>query len=721
MSLVNLLRSWNINPSAVTGHSSGEVAAAYAAGGIDFQDGLAIGYIRGYLTANYLRNCQTRGAMCAVGLGEEEVEPYLAEATSGKVVVACVNSQASVTLSGDMNVIEEIQDNLSGKGIFARKLNTPAAYHSHHMEAIAQDYLQGLNKNLKRKGDLDEVLYSSPVSGHRITSAKALGPSHWVKNMVQPVLFKQSFTNMLLPMTPGAAQSADVIIEIGPHGALAGPIRQILGTPELKGISVSYESCLTRGEDAIKTMQTLASSLLRKGYSVDLDAVNRPRSLSRPQVLSGLPSYPWNHSKGHWHEPRINREHRARKFPPHDLLGSKVLGTNPLAPTWRHFIRPSEIPWVRDHMIQSDMVYPGAGCIIMAIEAMRQISVSEQPILGYNLKSIEITKALVIPDTADGIEVQLALLPVTEKSLDAQGWFEFHVYSIGDESSWEEHCNGLISARTDNNTLVPSQKFAMNPSDYTKRQHPSDLFKSLRSMGINHGPSFQNLVSIHSGRNRCVASFPVANSAILMPAKFERPHLLHPITLDALLQSAYAAVPAAAQRSLAASIPRSIKSMFVSSDLSSTVGHRYQNFSIIQTQNSQGFDVSMATINDGENHSAPLIKIDGLHYQSLGENVPEEQNADAVGVCLKGDWQPDLVFLKPGHFRQSLAREADPSEKASLVDLRRAAYHLIHDTLGALTHSDIDSLDNHHRSLYDWMQTQVNKSLSSSYPYFTFL
>lgn len=134
MSLVNLLKSWNITPSAVTGHSSGEVAAAYAAGAIDFKEGLAIGYIRGYLTAEYIRTSQTRGAMCAVGLGEEEVVPYLAEITSGKAVVACVNSQSSVTLSGDLDAVEQTRAKLSEKGIFARKLNTPVAYHSYHME-----------------------------------------------------------------------------------------------------------------------------------------------------------------------------------------------------------------------------------------------------------------------------------------------------------------------------------------------------------------------------------------------------------------------------------------------------------------------------------------------------------------------------------------------------------------------------------------------------------
>jgi len=337
-------------------------------------------------------------------------------------------------------------------------------------------------------------------------------------------------------------------------------------------------------------------------------------------------------------------------------------------------------------------------------------SVSEQPVLGYNSKDIEIIKSLVIQDTADGIEVQLALRPVTEKSLDAQGWFEFHVYSIGDEGSWEEHCKGLVAARTDTAALPLAEKFSMNLVDYSKRQHPNNIFKSLQSKGINHGPSFQNLVSIHSGGNQPVASFSVADSAALMPAKFERPHLLHPITLNSLLQSAYAALPANAQKSMGASIPRFIKSMFVPSTLSSTVGHRFQRFLFLDTQNSQGFDVSMATINEGETRSTPQIEINGLHYQSLGESIPAEQNPDVVGVCLKGRWQRDLLFLKPEDFTELLARDSDPAEDEMVVDLKRAAYHIIHDALVAITKADVDGLDDHHRSLYDWMQTQDRRA-----------
>lgn len=712
MSLVNLLRSWNINPTAVTGHSSGEVSAAYAVGAIDFSEGLAIAYIRGYLTTHILLKSQLRGGMLAVGLGQEDVEPYLAEVSTGKIVVACVNSQSSVTLSGDLEAVEEIRVKLSEKNIFARRVNTPAAYHSHHMEALAKSYLEGLEKNLKGNGRINGIVYSSPVTGDRFESATALEPCHWVKNMVQPVLFKQSLTNMLLPKTPnsGETQSVDIVVEVGPHGALAGPIRQTLATPELKNVKISYETCLVRGENAVQTMQKLASSLFCKGYTVNLNAINLSESHAKPQVLHNLPAYPWNHSNRHWFEPRVNKEYRTRKFPPHDLLGTLIKDNNPLAPTWRHFIRPSEIPWVRDHSVQSDMVYPGAGCIVMAIEAMRQLSDLGRQSMGYKLKDIEIMKALVIPNTADGVEVQLSFRACTDKSLCPQGWQEFHVYSISSTGSWDEHCKGLITSLPEDSTRPVLNDFDTRPHAYNKRLHPSDLFNTLRSMGIYHGPSFQNLISIHSGPNRSMVTFSIYKSASLMPAKFERPHLIHPITLDALLQSAYTAVPATASRAMGASIPRSIKSMFVSSDLTNTAGQRLQTFSVLHAHDSQGFEVSIATIDKGSMESTPLIRIDGLYYKSLGGTVPEDQNANAVGVCLKAQWQPDLLFMESNDLMPLLSRQHEPSEATIMADLKRVTYHFLHDTLITLTEADIRTLEPHHQLLFDWMQVQDRKA-----------
>ena len=74
----------------------------------------------------------------------------------------------------------------------------------------------------------------------------------------------------------GKKKEVDMVIEIGPHSSLAGPIRQILLQPDLKDNNIAYGSFLIRGKDAIETMQDLACLLHNKGFPVDLNAVNFP-------------------------------------------------------------------------------------------------------------------------------------------------------------------------------------------------------------------------------------------------------------------------------------------------------------------------------------------------------------------------------------------------------------------------------------------------------------
>lgn len=124
IALVDLLSSWGITPSTVVGHSSGEIAAAYAAGSLTKQDAIIVAFYRGYIC----RKPGRTGAMAAVGLGKAEVSSYLAPG----VVVACENSYSSVTLSGDTDALDGILASIqeSNEQTFVRKLQVEMAYHS---------------------------------------------------------------------------------------------------------------------------------------------------------------------------------------------------------------------------------------------------------------------------------------------------------------------------------------------------------------------------------------------------------------------------------------------------------------------------------------------------------------------------------------------------------------------------------------------------------------
>lgn len=244
---------------------------------------------------------------------------------------------------------------------------------------------------------------------------------------MRPVQFVDAFIEMVRGDLSTDTASVDIIVEVGPHAALGGPIREILALEEFEGMRLPYYASLVRHAHAVESLQILASNSLREGYPVDMEAVNFPEERSQNvHVLTDLPSYPWNHQTRHWLEPRFNLGLRQRSQRPHELLGSLVPGTNPEAPVWRHILRTTDSPWIQDHVIQSRMLYPGCGFICLAIEAAtQQLAISgeqeDNEISGYQVRGMSVQQALVIPDTAEGIEIQTALRPVSDRDTGLRG------------------------------------------------------------------------------------------------------------------------------------------------------------------------------------------------------------------------------------------------------------------------------------------------------------
>lgn len=124
IALVDLLAAWGITPSAVVGHSSGEIAASYAAGALTMKEAIIAAFYRGYVCKKPRKN----GGMAAIGVGRVDVTPYLVP----EVKIACENSASSVTLSGDLDLLENVMSNIKKQmpNVLVRRLQVEMAYHS---------------------------------------------------------------------------------------------------------------------------------------------------------------------------------------------------------------------------------------------------------------------------------------------------------------------------------------------------------------------------------------------------------------------------------------------------------------------------------------------------------------------------------------------------------------------------------------------------------------
>ncbi|KAI8630635.1 hypothetical protein F5Y19DRAFT_483957 [Xylariaceae sp. FL1651] len=717
--LVDLLKSWNIAPSAVTSHSSGEISAAYAVGALSFEEALGVAYLRGKLTLKYQKLSPLAGGMLAVGLSSEKALEYCKDlGTAGSVVVGCVNSPESVTLSGDLAAIDIVGSRLEKDGVFARKLKVPTAYHSHHMQRMAQEYTDSLKAILPAVRTWSGTLFASPVTGDIVTSPKALAPEHWVRNLTSPVLFSQALENMCFsPQRSDGSPSSesspnanvDMLVEIGPHGTLSGPIRQIL-----KERKLPYVSCLKRSTDAVGTMHDAISELLNRGFPVSLEAVNFPRGPKRHNCLHDLPTYSWNHSSRYWLEPRVSRDHRFPRFSPHELLGTIIPGSNKLTPTWRNHLRISDIPWLADHQLDSNVVLPGAAYVTMAIEAIRLLTDdSEKTIRGYHLRDVNISNALIIPRSSAGVEIQLSLRECSEKELDYKGWYEFELFSVGTQSHWIQHGKGYVMAEklkgneaatedkpevkaTGLDTFLPSNTQA----EYIE---PSYVYSLLRGMNFYHGMAFQNLRG-----SRVLASKAITDIAVSpVVAESAKTHVLHPTTLDSIIQACFICV-AKARNDDSSMVPRSIGIMFVPRELNRASGDKLKVFTQLLKSDRRGATSSVIVGSDRNVQTEALFHMEDFQLQAIArDDIDDGENPKTHRMCAKCRWEPDVLHNVPARLKDSMRINMEAKEIEFEKGISRAAFWFINDAVNQLGQSSQDSWQWHHKVMHGWMKSIV--------------
>ena len=714
--LVNLLRSWNITPSAVTSHSSGEIAAAYAVGALSFKEALGVVYYRGELAQIHHERLPLAGGMLAAGLDAENAETYLKDTPGGTVVVACHNSPNSVTLSGDMPAIDEVTSRLEKDGIFARKLNVPLAYHSHHMSHMAQDYTDSLKAILPGTPSWNGILFASPVTGDIVTSPKVLSAEHYVRNLTSPVLFSQAFERMCFgemtsngsPRPASQEVNVDLIVEIGAHSTLSGPIRQIL-----KDRKILYVSCLKRVVNAVDTMQDAACDLLGSGYPVAVRAANAHEN---GRFVPGLPSYAWNHTSTYWTEPRAYREYRYKRFPPHELLGSPVSGGNKLAPTWRNFLRVSEISWLKDHKLGADIVFPGAGYVAMAIEAVRLLTdLEEKNTNEYRLRDVDILNALKIPETSAGVEIQFYLRPCSEKELDYKGWYEFEVCSVSSlDDSWIQHCKGFITADTVSSTKPAATKYEMKspsaksfftPDSEAASIDPESVFVGLRKMNLFHGPVFQNLIGSQMADNKSLTTF-----ALSPASKCEQTYVIHPTTLDSLIVAAYVSVPEVTQKN-AMVVPRMIHSLYVPRSLNRQAGDKLTVFVDLIKADRRGAKLTAIAVNqDGDAESSSFLHMEDLYCQALALDEFDSTEGKITSMCSESRWELNVLHDFSAGLKDKMKVHLDNIPTDFEKKLDRVSYNFIYEAVAELEKvEDVDSWQSHHKLFYQWMKRVVER------------
>lgn len=441
IALVNLLASINVHPQTVIGHSSGEIAAAYTAEALCHRTALRVAYSRGLLPKLCKQSIGQAGAMLSVGLGEVDILPYINRIGKGLMSIACLNSPSSSTVSGDEDAIHEFAEVLTTKAVFNKKLKVDAAYHSYHMRHVAQDYCSSLG-DLETCQVRDDVTFISSVSAAK--KQEGFTTSYWVDNLVSQVRFLDALVEYRrCSLDRNYPQPArHLLIEVGPHDALQGPIRQTYGQKR-DDFDYLYAPTLERGRDDANTILELAGKLFTHGHPVDLQKVCRSKHQKCPRSMPmNLPRYCWDHENRYWHESQLSKESRRRRYGSHDLLGVRVVNSPPEEPRWRCLMSLADTPWLAEHVSDGLITFPGAAYLCMAVEALRQITSCNASSRNatYVLRDVVFIRTLIAPQAPGKLEIQLSFR-LDDRALR---WYDFRVYARSADATWDEYCRGRI-------------------------------------------------------------------------------------------------------------------------------------------------------------------------------------------------------------------------------------------------------------------------------------
>ncbi|KAK2601916.1 hypothetical protein QQS21_004507 [Conoideocrella luteorostrata] len=507
VALVNFLATCGITPSAVIGHSSGEIAAAYTAGALTMSEAIICAYLRGFATKSQSRS----GGMAAVGMSKDAVMPYLIDG----VQLACENSPRSVTISGDLNAIDKTLEEISTKDpeIFTRKLNVNIAYHSDHMSEIGSAYEKMLAWHLSPR--YPHCPFYSTVSGTIVTEESLLAPAYWRSNLESPVQFYAGMKQLLHDFP-----NVTALLEVGPHSALRGPLRQIFQTQKNSKQSPDYVPTLLRGKDSATSVLETIGQLYLRGYAVDFSTICPKASL-----LTNMPTYPWDRDLEHWRESRLSYGWRQRKHVHHEILGSRCVETTGSEPMWRNVLHQYDVSWLPDHKVEMDVVFPVAGFVAMMGEAIRQVTGSD----AYQLRNLMVKSALLMSEL-EPIEIVTSMRPLRLTGLtNSSTWYEISI-STFNELSWVEVCVAQGKAKevegssTTRLTRTIGRRLREVPDQY--------FYDRMQQIGLRYGPHFQRLSDISSDTEAFVAAASLQHDE----STYEATYSVHPTVIDCCIQ-----------------------------------------------------------------------------------------------------------------------------------------------------------------------------------------
>jgi acyl transferase domain-containing protein/NADPH:quinone reductase-like Zn-dependent oxidoreductase/acyl carrier protein len=488
--VTRMLASQGVVPQVVMGHSVGEVAAAWACGALSLADATRVIYHRSRLQGLTAGS----GQMSAVGLSGSDTANLLLELGLDDVVVAGENSSKGATVAGSVAGLERLEQALTERQVFVRRLGLDYAFHSPAMNVIAEQVVEALREIAPRASQIP--MYSTVTGG--LLDGERLDAEYWWQNIRFPVLFQSASETL-------CEQGYNVFVEVGPHPILRSYVSDALAAREQQGVVIGT---LKRHDDAPPMVTRAVAKVLISGAETDLACL-----FPSTGRFVRLPNYAWQRER-HWHADTPESARTLYLDRVHPLLGHAVPGHEL---TWDSRLDTQLFPSLEDHKVGDAVLFPGAGFTELVLAAAQ----CHQPGEFVDIEELEIHSPLVLhAESSKRVRVQID---------SSDGTVSIVSRSTSQEEPWARHVVARLPGEARGVLLnEPAPALPTRAADFSRAEH----LQLTSAVGLNYGPAYQAIEAGWIDGDQVLAQLSVPS---VIACELAALHL-HPALLDSAFQ-----------------------------------------------------------------------------------------------------------------------------------------------------------------------------------------
>jgi len=480
--LSSLLQENGIHAHTVMGHSIGEFAAACYAGILTFDDAVKLVATRGRL----MQSMPLGGKMAVLFTCEQNIGPLLSNYPG--VSIAAINSDKQTVISGRPEQVDALVEYFTRLKIRTRYLNVSHAFHSPDMAGMLEEFEQ-LTQSVPHH-DAHVNFVSCLECGRQPNSR------YWVDHVVSTVRFSEGLHEF--------RQHCNLILEIGPAPHLSSIIR--MDDPNQPSHCFA---AIDKSEDETRAFERTLARLHCAGININL----KKWFGESGQPLAELPTYPWVHKQFRIEKPVVSAitENRS-ELSAHPLSGFRIDHPGQAEIWYRSFISPHTHPYLNDHRVGGEIVFPGTGYLELALSVAQGLSSRDEKLTVTDLVILEPMK---VPQ--QGLELQ------TMVQAAGSNIYKISIYSRRPSNPWICHVTSQLKPAGHVKPIV------FKPSGDGEPLDPNEFYISCSQVGIDYGTQFRGLKEVFAGSGRMTGVIELAG---INPSHY----LLHPALVDSAFQ-----------------------------------------------------------------------------------------------------------------------------------------------------------------------------------------